>query len=78
MKKIDISSHKMVPTHTILQPEEAEEVCKRFGIRPQQLPKIHSKDPAVKAIEATPGDILKIERESETAGISVAYRLVVE
>jgi DNA-directed RNA polymerase subunit H len=78
MKKIDVTSHKMVPKHRVLTPEEAEEVCQRFGIVPQRLPKIQSKDPAVKAIAAQPGDILRIERESETAGVSVAYRIVVE
>ena len=78
MKKIDVTSHKMVPKHSVLTPEEAEEVCKRFGIEPQRLPKIHVKDPAAKAINAEPGDILKIERESETAAVSIAYRLVVE
>ena len=78
MKKIDVMSHKMVPQHTILTPEEAEEVFSKYHIVPQQLPKIQLKDPTVKAINAQVGDILKITRESETAGVSVAYRIVVE
>jgi len=78
MKKIDVMSHKMVPKHTILTPEEAEQVFKKFEINPQQLPKIHMRDPAAKAIHAQPGDIVKIQRESETAGVSYAYRLVIE
>ena len=78
MKKIDVTSHKMVPTHIILTPEEAEEVLKKFEIMPNQLPKIRLSDPVAKAIGAMPRDILKITRESETSGVSIAYRIAVE
>jgi DNA-directed RNA polymerase subunit H len=42
------------------------------------LPKIKMSDPAVKEIGAKPGDIIKIIRESETAGQSEFFRLVIE
>ena len=42
----------------------------------KDLPKIKSDDPVVKAIEAKPGDILRITRESQTAGVFVTYRIV--
>ncbi len=78
MKKIDVTSHKMVPQHRILAPDEAQDVFEHFGIKATQLPKILAKDPAVKAIGAQVGEILKITRESETAGVSIAYRIVAE
>jgi DNA-directed RNA polymerase subunit H len=42
----------------------------------KNLPKIRSNDPVVKAIDAKPGDILRITRESQTAGVFVTYRIV--
>ena len=76
--KIDILKHNLVPEHVILSDEEAEKVLDELNIRPDQLPKILPDDPAVKAIDAKIGDILKITRNSETAGIFVAYRVVRE
>jgi len=35
-------------------------------------------DPAVKALKAPVGSLIKVERPSQTAGLHYAYRLVVE
>jgi DNA-directed RNA polymerase subunit H len=50
----------------------------RYRIKPYQLPFIRVSDPAVVAVEAKAGDILKIVRKSSTAGETVVYRYVVE
>jgi DNA-directed RNA polymerase subunit H (RpoH/RPB5) len=42
-----------------------------------QLPKILKNDPMVQKIKAKVGDIIKITRNSKTAGESVYYRVVV-
>lgn len=76
--KIDILKHNLVPEHVILSDEEAEKVLEELKIRPDQLPKILPDDPVVKAIDAKIGDVLKITRKSETAGIFIAYRIVRE
>ncbi len=74
----DIFQHKLVPKHEILTSEEKEEILSQYRVKPFQLPQIKASDPAVKAIGARPGDILRIVRESPTAGIHMAYRYVVQ
>ncbi len=74
----DIFEHALVPKHEILTEKEKNELLSRFKVKPYQMPQIGSTDPAVKAIGAKPGDVLKIIRRSSTAGEHVAYRYVVE
>lgn len=74
----DIFEHKLVPKHEILTKEEREQVLAQYRVQPYQLPQIKASDPAVKAIGAKPGDILRIVRKSPTAGEHIAYRYVVE
>lgn len=76
--KADILQHNLVPEHVILSDEEAEQVLEELNSTEEQLPKILPTDPVVKAIGANVGDILKITRKSETAGVFVAYRMVRE
>ena len=77
-KKFDVREHMLVPEHTLLTEEEAAAVLKKYNITPGQLPKIKTSDVVVKQMGAKPGDILKITRKSLTAGMAVAYRLVIE
>lgn len=74
----DLFEDKLVPKHEILTDEEKNELLARYKVHAYQLPQISSLDPAVKAIGANPGDILKIIRKSPTAGEHDAYRYVVE
>ncbi len=73
----DIFEHMLVPKHEILTHEEKEQVLSQYRIQPYQLPQIKASDPAVKAIGARPGDVLRVVRDSPTAGIHIAYRYVV-
>ncbi len=75
--KFRLQDHILVPKHEVLSKEEAEEVLKTLGVRPEQLPKIREDDPIAKEIGAKVGDIVRIIRESPTAGRSIAYRLVI-
>ena len=75
--KFRLQDHILVPKHEILSDEEVKEILKILGISKEQLPKIKSTDPIIKEIGAKPGDVVKITRESLTAGKSVFYRLVV-
>jgi len=78
MVKKDILKHELVPDHVVLSKSDVKKIIKKLDIHPEQLPKIKSNDPVVKAIEAKPGDILKITRKSQTAGKFISYRLVLE
>jgi len=74
----DLFEHKLVPKHEILTEKEKEQLLSQYRVQPYQLPQIKASDPAVKAIDAQPGDILRVIRKSSTAGIHVAYRYVIE
>lgn len=74
----NIFNHKLVPKHEILSSEEREKILSEYRVKPYQLPRIPASDPAVKAIGAKPGDIVRIIRDSPTAGKYTAYRYVVE
>jgi len=74
----DLFEHKLVPKHEILTQKEVEQLLAEYRVQPYQLPQIKSSDPCVKAIDAKPGDILRIIRKSPTAGTHIAYRYVVE
>ena len=78
MKKIDINKHHLVPKHVLLNDKEREEMLKQFDITLSNLPRISSIDPAIQVLNANPGDVVKIIRESLTAGESIYYRVVVK
>lgn len=73
----NIFDHELVPKHEILTPEEANELLEKYGIEAHQLPRIKSSDVVMIGLGAKPGDIIKIMRDSPTAGKHMAYRLVV-
>ena len=77
-EEFQVGRHVLVPKHEILPKEEVEKVLKKYNITPYQLPLIKSSDPAVKEIGGKPGDVIKITRNSPTAGKAVVYRYVIE
>ena len=76
-ESFNIFEHNLVPKHIILAAEELANLLKKFNITINQLPKISIKDPCIKALDAKTGDVIKIIRKSETAGVSEFYRLVI-
>ena len=77
LKKMNIVDHVLVPKHEILSPREAAKILKKLGIKPHQLPWIKASDPVIVAINAKPGDIVRIIRKSPTAGETIIYRYVI-
>ena len=74
---VDVSQHKMVPEHTIVDSDELDEVLVEYDIKSTDLPKIKRTDPALPD-DAEIGDVIKIVRDSRTTDRAVVYRLVVE
>lgn len=74
----NIFEHTLVPKHEVLTSEEKEKVLMEYRVRSYQMPQIRASDPAARAIGARPGDIVRIVRDSPTAGKYVSYRYVVE
>ena len=59
----------------ILSEADKTRVLKKFGINANKLPVFRKDDPAVIALEAKPGDVIKIERDDGT-GKYITYRAV--
>ena len=74
----DLFKHESVPNHIIASQDEVELVLEHYGILKPQLPRILREDPAVKVLGAKAGQVIRIERESPTAGTTYYYRLVVD
>lgn len=75
----DITTHRKVPRHRILTPEEREAFMKKYHIKDPaaQMPMLDSQDIMARWIGAVPGDIVEILRRSETAGTTPYYRYCV-
>ena len=74
---VDVSKHKLVPEHTVLDDGEIETVMEEYNIRKTDLPKIKRTDPAIPS-DADVGDVVKITRDSRTTDQVTVYRMVVE
>ncbi len=78
MKEFSVLDHNMVPEHILLTEEEIKKLLTKYRISKGQLPKIKTSDPVCKEIDAKAGDVIKVVRDSLTAGKSLSYRLVIE
>jgi DNA-directed RNA polymerase subunit H (RpoH/RPB5) len=73
----DLFEHELVPPHSIASEEEINLVLNHYKINKTQLPRISHNDSAVRVLGAVSGQVLRIERNSDTAGSTFYYRLVV-
>ena len=83
MTDVNVMVHQLVPEHILLSQKEAEELFTSLKITADQLPKIRKDDPVIKIMENNEGPIeegriIKITRRSDSAGVSTAYRMVVD
>jgi len=76
MKNIDIKKHILVPEHSKLTKQEIQELLEKYNIVLNDLPKILLTDPAIEKLNIKTGDVIKITRNSPTAGIAIYYRVV--
>ena len=72
-KKIE---HELIPEHAKISDKEKKELLDKYHISENELPVILSKDAAIAHLDVKPGDIIKVTRNSATAGESIFYRVV--
>jgi len=77
MKNINIKNHVLVPEHSKLTKKEIQELLEKYNLSLNELPKIGLTDPAITSLNVKQGDVIKITRDSSTAGKSIYYRVVI-
>ncbi len=77
--QFDITQHRKVPAHRILNSDEKAKLEEKFHITnvKTQLPLIDSQDAMARWLGSRPGDVVEIIRMSESAGATPYYRYCV-
>ena len=71
-----VADHVLVPKHDVCTEEEKKQIFARYGVQPFQMPRITASDPAIRHLGVKIGDLIRITRNSETAGEATFYRIV--
>ncbi len=70
--------HVLIPKHKKLSEKEKNELLEKYHVTLNELPSIKKNDPALAGMEVESGDVIKIERDSPTAGKAIFYRGVAD
>lgn len=74
MAKKEARQHIIIPSHKKLSEKEKKDILEKYQITMNELPAILKSDPALAGMDVEIGDMIKIERDSPTAGKTVFYR----
>ena len=69
--------HSFIPEHKLLTDKQKQELLESHHITIRELPKIKASDSAIKEFEPKQGDVIKITRQSRSAGVSEYFRVVI-
>ena len=75
-KKFTVDKHILIPKHIKLSDKEKEKLLEDYKISLRELPRILKTDSVLSSLNVKPGDIIKITRQSPTAGEAAFYRVV--
>jgi DNA-directed RNA polymerase I, II, and III subunit RPABC1 len=75
--KINLMGHELMPKVIVLTTEEKNDLLHSVRITESQLPKIQSTDPMARYFGLTKGDVIRVIRKSETAGLTTVFRVCV-
>jgi DNA-directed RNA polymerase subunit H (RpoH/RPB5) len=78
MAKSDQIEHELVPEHSKLSEKDAKDLMKKYSLTIREIPKILLTDPAIAHLDVKEGDVIKIKRNSRTAGETVFFRGVIK
>jgi DNA-directed RNA polymerase subunit H len=73
----DEKRHYLVPEQVLIRKEKASELLAELGIKKSSLASISRLDPAIKPLKAEKDDVVKIIRDSLTAGQTTYYRRII-
>lgn len=74
---VNITHHILVPKHILLSRKDKAALLQRYRVKDTQLPRILMKDPVAQYLGLKRGQVVKIIRNSETAGRYASYRMCV-
>jgi len=74
---VNITQHELVPKHVPMSAEQKKELLHRYQLKEHQLPRIQLSDPVARYFGLKKTEVVKIIRNSETAGRYITYRLVI-
>lgn len=75
--QVDITEHELVPPHTALSNAEKKQIMQKYHCTEEdQFPALLLHDPIARYYGWTRGQLVRIERPSETAGTVFFYRIV--
>lgn len=75
---MDLTKHQLVPKHLKISDAEKAALRKEYKVQLIDLPKILRKDPGIATLHVKAGDVIRMVRESKTAGTTNYYRVVVD
>ena len=78
MQKFKVDKHILTPKHIKLNDKDKTLLLEKYQVTSKELPKIIRTDAAIKELDVKIGDVIKIIRQSQTAGESFFYRVVTD